>query len=719
MQMNKMDEGIVRGWIPVWLRGQKFYWVVGAGLYMVVFSAWLILKWTDPALENLIANLGYLPLSFFSAICAFYVSNQRHIEERTKHAWRFIAAGLLALVLGDVAYTILDFTTGVGFPGLPDIFYLAFYPLTFIGLIAIPTRVADPTQRKTWRLDLAIVMMSAVAILWYFIIAPTAIAGGEDWLSKLVAGAYPAMDLLLIASIVSLLFQRSWENTRQSLIILAVGLAIYVIADIVYAWQVLKDTYFSGSTTDIYWTVSYYLIGLSALRQAGVQASEPDEDGKTRLIWQITLLPMLAVGASAITSLLVAARGGETGLPSYGLYAGTVVTIFMTIARQLIITRENSDLIEELNSATEQLQANAVILEQRVVERTHELTEQTNRLHLVAQAVRDFTSATSLDNLLNLSTSLILERFRLYHAGIYLLDTNREHAVLVASPTEAGRRMIANGHKLSVGGTSIVGRVASSGEARIALDIELDLARPENPLLPDSRSEMALPLKVENRIIGVLDVQSNQPQAFNENDVVIMQVLADQLGVAIERARLLQQVEENLREIQRVSGESTRASWGALVERGMIKNTGYRFDNVRIQPVNVTSDLGVNAMQSGKPIVQEEGGNGISRQTLAAIPIKLRGQSIGVITVRLREGYSANTINALEQAVERLAASLESARLFEEARLRADREQAISQVTTAISSAPEFDAILRTTVEEIGRSLGNAEVSIQLTETME
>lgn len=719
MQMTKMDEGTGKGRVPAWLRGQKLYWAIGVGLYMVVFSAWLLLKWTDPAMETLIANLGYLPLSFFSAITAFYVSNQKHVEQRTRRAWQFIAAGLFALVIGDIAYTILDVTKGVGFPDLPDIFYLAFYPLAFIGLIAIPAKVSDPAQQKTWRLDLAIVMTSTIAILWYFIIAPTAVAGGEDWLSKLIAGAYPAMDVLLIASIVSLLFQRSEENTRQSLIILAAGLTVYIIADVIYAWQILQDTYVSGSAIDITWTLSYYLIGISALRQAGVQSSQPEEDKKAKIIWQVTLLPMLALGASVVTSLLVAASGGETGLPSYGLYIGTVVTIFLTITRQLIITRENSHLIEELNIATEQLQANSVILEQRVIERTRELTQQTNRLHLVAQAARDVTSATSLDHLLSLSTSLILERLQLYHAGIYLLDASRETAVLVSSPTEAGRLMIADGHKLSVGGTSVVGRVASTGKPRIALDIELASANPNNLLLPDSRSEMALPLKVENRTIGVLDVQSDQPQAFNENDIAIMQVLADQLGVAIERARLLQQVEEYLKEIRRVSGDSTRDSWKSLAERGMLKNKGYRFDNVRIQPVNAAHDLGVSAMQSGKSIIQQEDGISQSGQALAAIPVKLRGQSIGVITVRLKEGYTANTISTLEQAVERLASSLESARLFEEARLRADREQAISHVTTAISSAPEFDAILRTTVEEIGRSLGNAEVSIQLTENLE
>ena len=151
MQMNKMDEGTVKGWVPVWLKGQKFFWAVGAGLYMVVFSAWLLLKWTDPALETLIANLGYLPLGFFSAITAFYASSQKQVGQRTQRAWQFIAAGLFAMVIGDIAYTILDVTRGVGFPDLPDIFYLAFYPLAFIGLISIPTKVSDPFQKKTWR----------------------------------------------------------------------------------------------------------------------------------------------------------------------------------------------------------------------------------------------------------------------------------------------------------------------------------------------------------------------------------------------------------------------------------------------------------------------------------------------------------------------------------------------------------------------------------------
>lgn len=362
----------------------------------------------------------------------------------------------------------------------------------------------------------------------------------------------------------------------------------------------------------------------------------------------------------------------------------------------------------------EQLQDIIGGLEQRVADRTKALENQTGRLRASAEVARDAATSHSLSEVLNKAGALIQERFNTYHTGIFLLDSNREYAVLVASPTEAGKQMIANSHKLRIGEVGIVGRVAATGEPRITLDTGLDAVHFGNPLLPNTRSEMSLPLKIEDKIIGVLDVQSDQSQAFNEDDIAIMQILADQLAIAIERTRLLQQVEENLKELQMAYGQSTRTSWKSLAESGLLNNTGYRFDNVRIQPINRTPELGTEAMQTGGSIVQSVDGKTQVKQAVVAIPVKLRGQSIGVVTVNLKEGYSSNTISTIEQVVDRLAASLESARLFEEARLRADREQAISQVTSAISSSTDFDSILRTTVEEIGKSLGESEVSIQI-----
>lgn len=373
-----------------------------------------------------------------------------------------------------------------------------------------------------------------------------------------------------------------------------------------------------------------------------------------------------------------------------------------SIQREIELIQKESELIEVQNS-----------LEEKVSERTKELEIQSQRLLVAAEIAKDAASSRNLSDLLQRSGQLIQDRFGFYHTGLFLIDPNKEFAVLTASPTEAGRQMILNEHKLRVGYTGIVGRVASTGEPRIVLDTESDSTHEHNPLLPNTRSEMALPLRVDKEIIGVLDVQSDQPQAFTDSDIAVIQILADQLATTIERTRLLQQVELNLKDLENAYGAATSETWAAMVENDQLKNAGYQFDNVRLRPINEVPALGQKAMLNGKKVSESNG----SKQESVAIPIKLRGQPIGVVTVKLKEGHKETVVSTIEQAVERLAVALENARLFEEARQRANREQTISQVTSAISSAPEFDAILRTAVEEIGKSLGDSEVSIRIVES--
>lgn len=350
------------------------------------------------------------------------------------------------------------------------------------------------------------------------------------------------------------------------------------------------------------------------------------------------------------------------------------------------------------------------LLEERVAERTKELEDQSKRLRIAAEIAKEVTSSKNLPELLDRAGQLIQEKFGFYYTGLFIIDTKKEFAVLAASPTEAGKQMIADGLKLRVGYTGIIGRVASNGDARVVMDVSMDPTYEYNSLLPNTRSEMALPLSVENQIIGVLDIQSDQTQAFSDDDVAAFQLLADQLATAIERTRLLQQVEQNLRDLEQAYGQSTQKAWKSLAESDLLNNFGYQFDNIRIQPLVDAPPLGQKAITDGTTISESDS----SKQENVAIPIKLRGQSIGAVTVKLKEGHKQTTVNTIEQAVERLASALENARLFEEARQRAEREQMISQVTSAISAAPEFDSILRTVVEEVGKSLGDSEVSIRL-----
>lgn len=361
---------------------------------------------------------------------------------------------------------------------------------------------------------------------------------------------------------------------------------------------------------------------------------------------------------------------------------------------------EIGTLANTFNNMTAQLRNLVGSLEGRVAERTQELESQTLRMRASAEVARDAASAPNLDELLDRSSRLIRDRFNFYHTGIFLLDDKKEYAVLRASPTEAGAKMLENNHRLRVGEQGIVGQVAATGEPRIALDVGADAVYFSNPLLPATHSEMALPLKTAEGMLGILDVQSDQVSAFNQDDVAVMQVMADQLATAIERIRLLQKVQSQLKEIEQTYEHFTQESWkGFSQSAGRV--SGYKFDNVRLEPI---SELPTNNGQS------------------AAIPIRLRGQTIGMINVRFQHEQSQDKIIALiEQISDRFATALENARLLEETRQRAERDALVSEVTGRFRSTLDLESILRTAAQELQRAfqLQEAEVRLNIPATNE
>ncbi len=374
---------------------------------------------------------------------------------------------------------------------------------------------------------------------------------------------------------------------------------------------------------------------------------------------------------------------------------------------------EIGTLSNTFNEMTAQLRNLVGSLEQRVLARTQDLEHQTSRVRTSAEVARDIASAPNLDELLTRSGQLIVDRFNFYHAGIFLLDDKKEYAVLRASPTEAGKQLIANNHRLRVGEQGIVGRVAASGEARIALDTGADAVYFNNPLLPATHSEMALPLKTTEGILGVLDVQSEQPQAFTREDIEIIQVMADQLAIAIERTRLLKQVEDQLKEIEQTYGEYTRRSWKSFAQTEK-RIAGYKFDGAQLQPIDQTSDPSKEIIETD--LIKDIPGTKPDALKSQAFPIRLRGQVIGFVTVRLHgDSKSRETTAIIEQITDRLASALENARLTEETRQRAQRERSIAEISTKISSFSDIDSIMRSAVEELGIRLGSStEVTLEL-----
>src|SRR5271157_4386553 len=219
-----------------------------------------------------------------------------------------------------------------------------------------------------------------------------------------------------------------------------------------------------------------------------------------------------------------------------------VTGFFISLLRLLIVGLEQT--IQKQINLTNELKRERNQLDSRIHQRTNELQKRASQLEVAGLVARDISKAANLDEILNNSVQLIKDRFNFYHAGIFLLDENKEYAVLRAATGEAGRRMIENNHKLKSGETGIVGYVVEKGEAHIALDVNIDEVHFKNPFLSQTRSEMALPLKVGNVIIGALDVQSVEENAFGYEDVQTLQTIADQLAVAIEKANLMQRLQE-------------------------------------------------------------------------------------------------------------------------------------------------------------------------------
>ncbi|MCS7179619.1 MAG: GAF domain-containing protein, partial [Anaerolineae bacterium] len=244
--------------------------------------------------------------------------------------------------------------------------------------------------------------------------------------------------------------------------------------------------------------------------------------------------------------------------------------------------RSLQEALGRLRAATRELEEHRRTLEQRVAQRTADLVRRTAQLEAASTVARRAAEIRDLNILLDETVRLISERFGFYHVGIFLLDEAGEYAVLRAASSESGRRMVARGHRLAVGEMGIVGYVAGTGKPRIALDVGADAVFFSNPELPHTRSEMALPLKVGERVIGVLDVQSVEPAAFTDEDVAVLQTMADQIALAIENARLLSEVQDRLREVEALSREYTRREWRRMVSERPF--WGYVYDGIEVRP---------------------------------------------------------------------------------------------------------------------------------------
>lgn len=338
----------------------------------------------------------------------------------------------------------------------------------------------------------------------------------------------------------------------------------------------------------------------------------------------------------------------------------------------------------------------------------------TLQLQTAAQISRTATSVLDPDELVRQVANLVRERFDLYYVGLFLVDESGQRAELRAGTGEAGRQMLEQGHHLKVGGGSMVGWCTAHAQARIALTVDEKADRSDH-LLPETRSEMVLPLISRDRVIGALDLQSTKREALPQEDIAVLQVVADQVAVAIDNAQLFAETQASLEEMEASQRRYLRKQWTELVPARVAPS--YERTRPDITPLDdvVLPDV-EQAMARREVVVQSSTGDGTGQATLVA-PISLRGEVIGALGLQETETkrrWTDDEIALIEAVADQMALAIENARLFEQTQRHAVREKLLADITARVRSSMDPQVILQTAVRELGAALGTDRAFVQL-----
>lgn len=369
-----------------------------------------------------------------------------------------------------------------------------------------------------------------------------------------------------------------------------------------------------------------------------------------------------------------------------------------------------------------------------------------------AEISRDISSSLNLDELLKKGVDLIRSRFNFYHAAVFLKDLPGEFVVIREATGEAGAQMKRAGHKLGVGSKSIVGFVAGNGETLVVNDTTRDATYYPNPLLPETRAEAALPLKLADRIVGVLDVQSKEPYAFSDDNLRTLQILADQLAIAVVNTELFAETQEHLAQHRLLHHITTTAASGTTLNEALqsavnglqVTLGGDRVSILladrekKILEVKAAVGYADTVFDLVIPI-----GSGITgwsaahRRTLRvgnvlqdtryiegspntrsemAIPLIYRSELLGVLNVESEQvaAYAENDEELLGTLGGSLAAIIANARLLEQIRAQAERERFLFEISDKIRRTTDMQTIIATTASELTRAVGANSARIKL-----
>lgn len=390
----------------------------------------------------------------------------------------------------------------------------------------------------------------------------------------------------------------------------------------------------------------------------------------------------------SLTPLFLTAQPGRlvSGLLNtivYALITGSVVFSLLYWASSF-----RRDILSR-SAAMDEIEHTRADMEKTFTAQSQNLDRRLNQLKVVSKINHSIATQVFSEEMLQNVVDLMADTLNLYYAGIFLIEPSRQYAVLRAGSGVAGRRMLANAHRLPIGGLSMIGWCVANQQPRIALNVQNESNRYVNPNLPETQSELALPILGPTHILGAMSIQSTNAEAFDDTDIAIFQSIADSIGVALENSDLLEKSRKDFQEISLLTRGYIQSAWQEeLAIHGKLE---FQYTNPAFSPSNW---VGRHKMD---------------------VPVNLRGQRIGNLKITTAAPPSNEDVTFIHEIVSQMAISLESARLQEETQRAAAQQQKVNDLSAHLAKTPRINDILQTAVRELGQLAAVDEVFIQLT----
>ncbi len=386
----------------------------------------------------------------------------------------------------------------------------------------------------------------------------------------------------------------------------------------------------------------------------------------------------------------------EVGPHDGGLYGalGDQVSSALRVVRLIEDNRRAQTSLEQSYAAVEQqVQARTAELQREIASREARYERRALHVQTSTQISQELSDVPALDDLYRLVVTLIKERFDYYHAQIFRYDPEINALRLIVGYGEVGQRMLAEGHQIEMG-MGVVGRAAETGQPVLASDVTQDRNWRANPHLPETQGELAVPIRLRDEVFGILDVQSAHAGALIPDDQLLLQQLCGQIAIAIENTRLREEMEGRLEALNLLQQSMSREGWEALREqrRGLY---GYAYDG-----------------QAVEPLVQPPG----TERTAYVAPVAVQQEIVGQLAVQADPTHplSAEERMLLDAIAEQVASALDRARLFEDTRRSAARDQIIGELSTQMRTSLDIDQVLQNAVREMVSALNFARVEVRL-----